>query len=218
MQNIIIVGDSFCSSPQGWPQQLADMLDLNCICHGVGGQPWWNVKRFIDEIDYETLDQTEFIVFAHTNSDRIPTGNEQIGRIDHSNPDQSEQSQAIQLYYKYIHEPGFLIWAQHQWFQEISATIQKKLVHLHCFPWSMKYQYLLRGMNITPSLMAISLNEIAADRMTLFADSRHNHLNDHNNTELANQLSNLIKNYDMYPHNLDLSKFDQKILTWVDYI
>lgn len=215
LSNIIIVGDSFCASSNGWPGQLAKQLNLNLICHGVGGQPWWNARNFIMNISNDVINNTDIIVFAHTNADRLPTLNEQIGLVDHSNPGNDELSQAIKLHYKYIHDQEFLMWAHKQWFQEISLKFSnKKLVHLHCFPWSLPYTNLLAGMVVVPNLMAMSLNELGIEKFHLVDDCRSNHFNDHNNQELARQLAELIKNYKQEIVSLDISKFDQKINTW----
>lgn len=138
MKNLIVVGDSYCSFFNGWPKTLADELNLNLICHGGGGQPWWNARNYITKLAPDTIDNAEFIVFAHTNAERIPTLNADIGLIDHSKKPESEIETAIHLYYKYIHEQEFITWAHQQWFKEITERWgHKKLCHLHCFPWSL---------------------------------------------------------------------------------
>ena len=196
MKNIIVVGDSFCASADGWPNILAQRLNLTLINHGQGGQSWWNVRNFLNTIDEETLTNTEVMVFVHTNAERILTSNSQIGFVDHSAEPKTEIDKSIQLYYKYIHEPEFLNWAQQQWFLEINQRwSHKKIVHLHSFPWSLDYGKSLSGIKISTNLCSISLNELGADNLELFNDTRPNHLNNQNNNELAYQLSNLIQNY-----------------------
>jgi len=159
MNNIIVAGDSFCSSSTGWPELLAQRLNLTLINHGQGGQPWWNVRNFLNNIDEKTLTNTEVMVFVHTNAGRIPTNNTQIGQVDHSAEPVTELDKAIQLYHKYIHELAFLNWAQQQWFLEINQRwAHKKIVHLHSFPWSLDHGKLLTGLNISTNLCSISLN------------------------------------------------------------
>ena len=116
MKNIIVVGDSFCAADSGWPSILAQRLNLILINHGQGGQPWWNARNFLNTINDGTLTNTEVMVFVHTNAGRIPTSNSQIGIVNHSANPKTEMAKAIQLYYKYIHEPEFLNWSQRQWF------------------------------------------------------------------------------------------------------
>ena len=218
MKNIIVVGDSFCASDSGWPGMLAQRLNLTLINHGYGGQPWWNVRNFLNTIDQETLTNTEVMIFVHTNAGRIPTSNSQIGHVDHSAEPKTEIDKTIQLYYKYIHEPEFLNWSQQQWFLEINQRWgHKKIVHLHSFPWSLEYGKSLSGINISTNLCSISLNELGADKLELFDDTRPNHLNNRNNNELACQLSNLIQNYTQQTVQLDTDAFDLKITRWFSW-
>ena len=218
MKNIIIVGDSFCASSAGWPSILAQRLNLKLINHGKGGQPWWNVRNFLNSIDEEIPIDAEVMVFVHTDAGRIPTRNTQLGLINHRDDPKTEIEKAIQLYYKYIHEPEFLIWAQQQWFLEIRKRWgHKKLIHLHSFPWSLDYSKSLHGLNILTNLCSISLNELGIDKFELFNDQRLNHLNDRNNNELACQLSTLIQNYAQTQVQLDTDAFDLQLTQWFDW-
>jgi hypothetical protein len=218
MKNIIVVGDSFCASAGGWPNILAQRLNLTLINHGQGGQPWWNIRNFLNTIDEETFTNCDAMVFVHTNAGRIPTSNSQIGLVNHSAEPKTEIDKAIQLYYKYIHEPEFLNWAQQQWFLEINQRwAHKKIVHLHSFPWSLDYGKSLPGIKISTNLCSISLNELGAYKFELFNDKRPNHLNDRNNNELACQLSNLIQNYIQQTVQLDTDAFDLKITRWFSW-
>ena len=216
--NLIVVGDSFCSSAEGWPSALADRLGLNLICHGIGGQPWWNAREFLIGLPDQNIEQAEHLVFVHTNAERIPTNNIQIGLVDQSANPKTEIDKAIQLYHKYIHEMEFLNWAQQQWFLEINQRwSHKKIVHLHSFPWSIDHGKLLSGLNIVTNLCSISLNELGADTFELFNDQRLNHLNNHNNNELACQLATLIQNYAQQTVQLDTNAFDLKITRWFNW-
>lgn len=217
MKNIIVVGDSFCSDPNGWPSILATKLKLNLICHGVGGQPWWNARRFITSLLPDIINNAEYIVFAHTNKDRIPTSNEKIGLVNHSKPPESEIEQAIHFYFKYIQDPEFVNWAHEQWFIEISRMFgHKKLCHLHCFPWTLDSSYLLSGLNINTNLTALSLNELGVTHFNLFDDTRTNHFNKHNNHQLGLQLAEQLKDHGDKSVDLDVNKFDQAISYWLD--
>jgi hypothetical protein len=218
VKNLIVAGDSFCSDIHGWPGQLANYLGLEAICHGIGGQSWWNARQFLDSLDQSVWDNTEVVVIVHTNADRIPTHNIEIGRIDHSAVPTVEIDQAVKLYYKYIHDPKFLIWAQRQWFFEINYRwSNKKLVHLHSFPWTLPYADDLAGLNVTTNLCSISLNELAAEKFSLFNDLRKNHLNHINNTVLAQQLHALILDYKQQKISLNNTLFDLKTHKWFDW-
>jgi hypothetical protein len=157
-------------------------------------------------------------VFAHTNAERIPTLDPKIGKVDHTKPPVTELEQAIHLYQKYLFDMHYSRWAQQAWFQEISQRYgHVQLVHLHCFPWSLSYRHLLKGINITTNLAAVSLNELGAEQFGFFDDQRSNHLNDHNNQSLADQLAEIISNNTSGDHALDHNKLDQKTLRWFDW-
>lgn len=216
MNNIIIVGDSFCSSAEGWPSMLAEQLKLNLISHGIGGQPWWDAREFLISLPKDAVDNAEFMIFVHTNSDRIPTVNKTIGQIDHSNLGSSEIEQAVKLYFKYIHDHKFLIWAQQQWFQDINKSWgHKKICHLHSFPWSTAMPE--SGINVVTPLAALSLNELGKTSFDLFNDNRANHFSTANNQTLANELAHLINNYCPGNVALDHTKFEQRVLHWLDW-
>lgn len=218
MNNIIVVGDSFCATAHAWPSSLASRLGLNLICHGEGGQAWWNSRMFLNTLSADCIDQTEVMIFVHTNAERIPTSNLEIGKINHSASPVTELEHAIQLYFKHIFEPEFLYWAQDSWFKEISQRYaDKKIVHLHSFPWSRRSEHLLKGLNIRTNLCAISLNELGAEEFTLIHDHRLNHLNDYNNKVLAAQLAEKINQYSEQSMDIDASQYEHKTLRWLNW-
>jgi len=218
MKNIIVVGDSFCSYVKGWPKTLADELNLNLVCYGLGGQPWWDARTFLINLPADTVDNAEFIVFAHTNADRIPSSCQILGTKDYSKKPESEIETAIHLYYKHIHDSKFLLWAHQQWFVEISKSWgHKKLCHLHCFPWSLPYSHLLKGMNVTTNLMSLSLNEINARHFSTYTDTRQNHFSNNNNQILGQNLADLLKDYRETSTQLDVARFEQKTDFWFKY-
>jgi hypothetical protein len=71
-------------------------------------------------------------------------------------------------------------------------------------------------MTVAPSLMSISLNELGLKSLSLFNDTRLNHLNTKNNQELAQQLTGLINDYTPGSVRLDLTKFEQINNHWKD--
>ena len=217
-QNLIVVGDSFCSAAEHWPAELAKHLDLQLICHTQGaGQSWWDARTWLQNLSTNQIDCASVMIFAHTNAERIPTDNKQLGRIDHSAPATTETAKAIQLYFKHVFCPPFLSWAQQQWFKEISETYgHKKLVHLHCFPGTLNHSALLKGLNVTTVLTALSLNELGSKEFALYNDMRPNHLSAKNNTVLAQQLADLIERNVTGNHSLNIDQFDQTTSEWFD--
>jgi hypothetical protein len=72
-------------------------------------------------------------------------------------------------------------------------------------------------MKITPCLASISLNEMGASDDKLVNDTRANHFNKYNNTELAMQLAIKINNYQEGAAELDTSKFQMKTRRWFNW-
>ena len=219
MKNLIVVGDSFCSAATAWPGQLTDLLKVELICQGFPGSSWWPVRQFLMNIDQQKIDNAEAIIFCHTDTTRLLNTKLHQGKFSRHNLDTSDEEQlAVKLYYKYVFDETFAYWTEQMWFNEVSTKFGNlKLIHLHCFPWSLKHMHLLRGLNIQPNLTALSLNEIDDDPFILSVDARHNHLNEFNNRELARQLSEIIKNYSGDSVQLDIDKFQLKTKKWFDW-
>jgi hypothetical protein len=72
----------------------------------------------------------------------------------------------------------------------------------------------LCGINVTPNLTSISLNEINSKKSILFNDARSNHFSDYNNTQLGLQLAEQLKNHSNKTVELDISKFEQLTDYW----
>lgn len=218
MDNVIVLGDSFCSSADYWPSHLARLINRRLVCYTDGsGQSWWDARNWLTSLDSKILDNADIMVFVHTNSDRIPSTNKSLGLIDHSATPVTEADRSIQLYYKHIHDPEFLNWGQQQWFKEISTMYNRKqLVHLHSFQWSMRNSHHLIGLNVITDLATLSLNELGATTLSLVNDQRPNHLNESNNQVLASQLAMAINKQRTGNCALDVDKFQQKTRKWLD--
>lgn len=212
MRNIIIVGDSFCCG-NGWPDILANKLDMNLIQCGFPGNHWWAVRDFLINLKPEKFDNSDIIIFVHTHPDRIPTLTSDLSKVNCSRlGNLNEIEMAVKLYYSYIHDGDFLNWIMHKWFEEISQKwVRLKTVHLHGFQESWPYRHLLNGMNVGPDLIGISLDELRDPSPGLFTDRRRNHFNEFNNEELANQLYHAIVNYQLQDFNLDVTKFQKGV-------
>jgi hypothetical protein len=220
MKNVIIVGDSFCAS-FGWPELLAKELNMNLIKFGAGGHSWWPIRIFLTKtLSSAQLTNCDLIIFVHTDPWRVPTLNDDLVRFDHMNPNPTVESElAIKLWYKYIRDTDYLLWATKKWYEEINNEWSKiKTIHVHAFPWSWPIRNLLGGMNISPNLASISLNELDYDDIRLLAaDRRPNHMNQYNNQILADQLFNAIKNYQLGDFELDIGKFQLLSNKWFDW-
>jgi len=215
-KNIIIIGDSFCASPEGWPLKLAKQLKLNLINFGDSGAHWWSQRNFLyNNVSLSDKQNAEVIIFVHSSMDRIPSLNNRIKGMERDKSG-TELETAVSLYYKHIYDETFLSWVQDKWFDEINTEYTNgKIIHLHSFPSSIDKINLLNGMNVTPDLLSLSLAEVGASSPNDIPLETLNHLNDYNNEELASQLTQFINNYQ--PSSvveLNTTHFDIKTTSW----
>ena len=218
MKNLVIVGDSFAASPDGWPQMLADKLGLNLICKASGGWAWWHIRQRLKILGEQVLSDAEFVIVLHTNFDRINTTEVvNAGTADYVDP-KSEFDTAVQLFYKYLYNEEFNRWAQKHWFEELNdITKNCKLVNLFSFDGPMEDSSMLHGLNVYPDLCQLSLKETKPTSWLktgkkvnegLLNDMRMNHLSCENNQILADQLYEILQQ--QYSHgsaNLNVERF-----------
>ena len=238
MKNLIVVGDSFCHIrgtdasdfryPHCWPNRLAQALNLNLLGQGIPGAGWWPLKQVLKKFSPEQINNTEYMIFCHSDATRLLNCNLHQNHFNRYEPNpKDEEHLAVTLYYKYILDEDFADWAQQMWLQEISNTYADiKLIHLYSFPFiPQKITNFPNGISVFPSLAAISLNEFEFglfDRKRaifdkLADDTRANHLSDFNNDELARQLVEIIRGgYSDRQVNLDVNKFQTKTTKWFD--
>jgi len=237
MKNLIVVGDSFCASrnvnndnlnhPSCWPNLLAQELKLNLLGEGIGGAGWWPTRQSLRKLTPEQINNTECMVFCHSDANRLLNHNLNQNHLDKHDPNPAnEEHLAVKLYYKYILDMEFANWAQQMWLREISDTYgHLKLIHLHCFPWSVeKLTISPTEVSVSPALASVSLNEFELGLFDskntivekLRHDTRHNHLSEFNNMELARQLAEIIRNYSVKNAILDVGKFQTKSIKWFD--
>jgi len=221
-KHLVVIGDSFCSSPEGWPGHLANQLNLNLINFGDPGAHWWTQLYFLEnEIPEEDKENIEVIVFCHTEMNRMPTRNREVTKVNRMNQKffGNEVDKAVELYYKHISDWKFLDWAQNKWFEEIGQKWSHipKIVHLHSFPWSWEKRELLKGMNVWPSLAALALNEVDAKGSNEIPITTPNHFNNDNNWILAKEVKRLIDDYSESDVEFNVSEFKQMTDRWLDW-
>ena len=211
MKNIIVMGDSFCAC-DGWPEILANNLNLKLIKYGFPGHSWWIVRKTLKTLSAEDIINCEIIIFVHTSAARLLSSSDKVARTDWSNP-KTEIDHAVHSYLKHIYDHEVHAWAQDMWFKEINEAWKNcKVLHVFGFaPENDNINILTNGVCVLPTLSSISLNEIDAKEFNLANDKRFNHLNEYNNEILAEQLFEFIKNYKQGKMDLDMSKF--KLLT-----
>jgi glutamyl/glutaminyl-tRNA synthetase len=228
----VFVGDSYCasfdkdscslstnyrhqwsqnSSIFGHPSLVA--AHFNCILHpcGYGGQSWWYSRQKYHQwyLDKFGIDNTLAVIFFHSSPQRINNAhNDKLSKQGYDHID-------MKYYYSEIHDTNYYNWSCQQWFKEIAQEhTQVKTIHFHCFPETVKWSDLLPGMIYTTSLTNISIGELTGTNDEVLnkcstAETRANHLNEHNNQALADVIIHSIENYQPGQQTIDLSKFQQ---------
>jgi len=232
MSAIAVVGDSFCAAygvedwrshgctlnqwgttEPTWVDQIARTGGYTLYPYGFGGKSWWfSRQRFSEALQRIPPDifehQLECIVFCHTNSGRINNAwNAELSNTDTHTP-------AAQNFYRYIFDSEFHAWAQQAWFREIAQRwAHLKTIHFHCFPDSVAYSDLLPGVVYTTPLIHISIGELTGSdadiQQQMIQDQRFNHLNAHNNQQLATVIQQALYNYQPGQYSINTQEFVQ---------
>jgi len=224
MKNLIVIGDSFClyrgdKYPNSWVTQLGSSMDCKVYGEGLDGRSWWKQQEWFDN-NSKTLPDPEqtAVVWCHTSAYRLPCEtdaqvNPWVVKInDHNDPSNDIKSRhdpdgklfylAKEFYQSSLFVDKFYAWAMTAWWKELAQTLSpyKKVVHLFGF-----YDHnvtdgdrlsLLAPNSVVvtnPSLGAVSKCDLK-DFAGGVGDSRINHLNDHNNQQLARFLKNVLCN------------------------
>lgn len=207
--NVLIIGDSFCMNPEAWPDYLLKKIKCNKFkVHGEPGAAWWPIReRFLNyAADKEFFDNLDLLIFIHTQKDRIPTRDNRVFAIRPlkisknnfvSNID--ERVMAVSLYYKYLHDNIFLIWAQDQWFKEYSEICKNIPCVVNLF-----YDPPLSKIDVPGIKIGTGLHDLAMSQYDLEDPNVHeligndglrgfrNHFTLENNQIFADQLYDII--------------------------
>ena len=188
---IYIGGDSFCAvrddDKNHWPAILAKLTNLTLEGKGFAGLSWWTTrKHLINYIQSDKFNDTEYFIFVHTDFDRALSDSEILF-----------PSTIIETYRKYFHSYDISTWIREQWFSELNQLLKsKKVIHLHGFNESIPSMEKLDGVNLTPCLLELSMNELGSslygDRSKFIKDNRSNHLSPENNQKLASFINNVL--------------------------
>jgi hypothetical protein len=213
-------GDSFCADwGEGcWTTILCERLGIDePVSLGIQGANCWTYFKKL----CETIDQVDIVIVCHTQEDRVPNAVDAplhqytVEHID-DYPKQIEKYglsvwTAARQFYRHLYDPSAQRFFYRAVVREISEiTKGKKVIHVFGFD-SGPYRDLVNGVTIIPSLLDISVNEKSIDQKGMWDDQRLNHLNEHNNKELAHQLHLILEQYDELDNNiaqLNLNRFD----------
>lgn len=257
MKNLIVIGDSFCRQrgieyPTSWVTQLGQQLDCKIYGEGLPGRGWWQQQEWFD-LNLHKLPQPNdtAVIWCHTSAYRIPcesdaSVNPWVVRIDdHMDPSNDITSNfdpdgklfylARDFYQSPLFVDKFYTWAMKAWWKELAVTLApyKKVIHMFGF-----FDYNVTDIDrlalLAPNSVIVtspSLGGLSTCDFKNFVggvgDTRINHLNDHNNLQLAlflkNVLCNARLNSTVKVDNLNDWKFEtqpmerSKILRWKSY-
>jgi hypothetical protein len=243
MKKILYIGDSYCATysynhtervddqhHQGVVitdnlvshlNVAANLLNTEFIPFGYAGKSWYYSRsRFLKYFDEhpELLEQTEAVVFFHTDAYRYNTVNLHISTnlmsdIKDRLPEELMYVEPYRAWLKYLMDPNFQTWAQTQWFHEINIIFSKvNKIHFCNFDNVIDRSKVLEGMTFVTPLFDLCLGEMEGTDQEILAkldsnDSRANHLNEHNNKELGKLVANAVNNYLPGRYPIDTSTF-----------
>ena len=213
--SLVIVGDSFCADrnePGDWPMILANMLDLKLQGHGFPGRSWWSTRNWL-KANAHLIDKNSVLIVCHTESSRLPAINDigiNAGLLRVSVDDVNNHLKSVDpngrlhklvndFYTSELYVDDFYHWANNAWMQELDAMSANigKTIHVPSFG----HQEFDALHNLKNSIVAIPSSDKSLRRLSMKEigdkhyfgyDSRRNHLNAHNNHQLANALYSII--------------------------
>lgn len=187
MDQIYIIGDSFCSNRdiayQDWPAVLAQQLNLKLSGHAFPGCGWWPTRTPLKEQVEHRGNSTKLFVICHTDCHRPLSTHQILYRRD-----DSDMQKAWKTYYTYFQDNTIDYWVLNKWYQEVNEILSgHNVIHLQCFMSTKSAFNQLRGCRIATSLSERSLSYAPKD-ITLIEDGRRNHFSTEENVWLAEQI------------------------------
>lgn len=226
--DIFFVGDSYCDSYDfnlwkdlgcpGWQHGIktshlsitSEHFNYRLHPHGYGGKSWWYSRsKFLEDFRQSSARgdfDLKAIVFFHTSYSRL--NNAWDDSISNTPEDD-----LLKSFYKNFYDDDFQLWAQAQWFHELSREYKTiKTLHFFCFDIIPDMLKILPGMVFGTPLIHISIGELTGTDQEIldkcsYRESRFNHLSEDNNRILAEIIINSLENYRPGYHELDLRKF-----------
>ena len=201
---MLVLGDSFCEHAQYWPQEVAQALGYSAGQYYVSGQPgasWWPIRQHLHYCLQHKVQQLSQMIIVHPNPARINTSSEDIRAnnaiplpLKFSNTDFEEPQLASSLYYKYINDYDFHLWAERNWFTELNQTMgSTPVLHLSATESSFDNAEVLTGTKVLTSLTQLSL-QVNTSRTHLGNDAKlPNHFTLAHNRVFAQQVTEMVQ-------------------------
>ena len=204
---LLILGDSFCEHEKYWPQQAATALgyaDGDCYVSGQPGASMWPVRQhlhFYLENRKEIVKRLTQLIVIHPSPVRIFTSNKEIRAnnaillpMKFNNTDFAEPQLASSLYYKYINDYSFHLWAERNWFLELNTLVGTvPLLNLFTTQASIDNSQDLKGTKVMTPLTELAL-AVNRSRSHLANDrGLPNHFSQAHNRVFARQIAQIIQ-------------------------
>jgi hypothetical protein len=223
--NLLIIGDSFCQDKHHWPDYLRSHftypLNVNkramTRVAAFPGGGWWPIRRQITATrqgDPDWYKQLKLLIIIHPFKDRVFCEDQRAHQsspvqlpLNWSAKDFDEATIAHSLYYKYLYDENFHIWAQVSWFNELAELLLEnpQLSSIHLFADKDTQQLMARsklsGIGnarcVPTTLMDVAHSQYSSSDNIKFMsnDGDHgfyNHLTPYNNIVFADQLYQII--------------------------
>jgi len=215
LNNILIVGDSFCEIKKGWPDLLGNKFShAKVSSYGYPAAGWWAIrKHFLDIQKQIKPEEIDLLIYVHTFKARPFTVEESIRGTspvllpsEYSNNDFAEPVLAISLYYKYLFDPNFADWAEQQWFEEYKKIAKLFPRVMNLFLSTQMISPDLPGINVLTGLKELAMKQHNSEKVfqTDKTFGYQNHFSTENNQILADQLYEILTGHKT---DFDIVKF-----------
>lgn len=209
--DILIVGDSYCSSrhePFDWPVLLLKLLTGEKVegripkGEGSAGSAWWTSRsRLLNDLKIKV---PKVLLLFHTEANRIPNDfgcgiNQMAVELNRlaipKNHEfiRADLTKASELYYKFLFSEEFHRWTQIQWFKELDTLITElnipHVIHFHCF----HNDYVFKT-GITSSEVLFKMTEKNYDNSLSEWHQFRNHMTKEENISFANTINKEMRN------------------------
>ena len=201
-----IIYSTLPGNSPAWTQLVADHYNSDLKLFGYVGKSWWFSYSQFEKWKHcfpIIWENTDVVIMIHTwhlrfNSSEVPVP----GNIH--DPASDNITDALKQYQVYLQDEDFDEWAQDQFFKSLPVVFNnKKLINMPVMPITAErknYTEIAAGTTICDSLYNISLEEYKNNAKKFdLVDIRMCHLSPQNHVVLANELINIVDNYNPGP-------------------
>ena len=194
-----------------WTDLIADHYGYKTKSFAYGGKSWWFSYSKFEQWKHQNPEQwelTDLVIFAHTDYSRLNSSDTNVPNMPTDTVSfykSSDIGTAIKMWHAYLYDREFQRWAQQQFFKSLSDFGKdKKIIHMcmmrHGDRDELGYDTINNGVVVLDSLFDISSGEFKNGCFPdNFMDKRFCHFSPQNHVVLANELINIVDNYNPGP-------------------